>query len=365
MERPEQDGRLYRVVTLQNDLEVLLIHDPGTDKAGAALDVSVGSFSDPDGTPGVAHAVEHLLSMGTKKYPNENDYDAFLAQQGGSSNAFTSPSSTNYYFELSYPARPPSTDELLGSHAPCTRPEDTPAFKGALDRFGQFFVEPLFPEEAISREVSVIDSEYKKNLQDDNWRLHQVKKALANTRHPYSRFSMGNRKTSHDSSTARGLSIRDMVAKFYTDHYSANRMKLAVLGREPLGTLQRWVEEIFSKVPTRDVSQNRWDMPLYTEDQLLTQTFVKPVLGGRSLGLQFMYRDEARFQESHPSWYLTFLLGHKGPGSVFALLRANTSRGNRYLHIRIRLGAGKAAYLKTFLENWRPSQRTRSETSTR
>ena len=91
---------MYRLLILQNDLEVLLIHDPGTDTAGAAIDVSAESFSDPDGTPGVAHAVEHLLSMGSKKYPDENDYEAFLAQQGGCSNAFTSPTSTNYYFQL-------------------------------------------------------------------------------------------------------------------------------------------------------------------------------------------------------------------------------------------------------------------------
>ena len=196
-------------------------------------------------------------------------------------------------------------------------------FQGALDRFGRFFIEPLFPNEVVSREVSAIDSECKKNLQDDNRRFHQVKKALANASQPYSRFSVGKRKTLHDSPTARGLSLRDMVVDFFTDHYSANRMKLAVLGQDPLDTLQRWVEKIFSKVPTRGLSQNWWDMPLYTEDQLLRQTFIKPVLGGPSLELQFMYRDEARFHESHPSWYLTFLLGHKGPGSVFALLRSN------------------------------------------
>ena len=38
-------------------------HDPGTDKAGAALDVNVASFSDPDSVPGLSHAVEHFLSV--------------------------------------------------------------------------------------------------------------------------------------------------------------------------------------------------------------------------------------------------------------------------------------------------------------
>lgn len=67
LERPALDDRSYRIITLQNQLEVLLIHDAKTDKASAALDVNVGSFSDEQDMPGIAHAVEHLLFMGTEK----------------------------------------------------------------------------------------------------------------------------------------------------------------------------------------------------------------------------------------------------------------------------------------------------------
>lgn len=67
MEAPETDDRSYRVLRLHNKLEALLIHDPNTDKASGALDVGAGSFLDPDDMPGMAHAVEHLLFMGTVK----------------------------------------------------------------------------------------------------------------------------------------------------------------------------------------------------------------------------------------------------------------------------------------------------------
>jgi insulinase (Peptidase family M16) len=67
MEKPSLDIRSYRVILLQNHLEALLINDPETDKASAALDVNVGSFSDPKDMPGLAHAVEHMLFMGTEK----------------------------------------------------------------------------------------------------------------------------------------------------------------------------------------------------------------------------------------------------------------------------------------------------------
>lgn len=67
MEKPLLDNRSYRVIKLPNQLEALLIHDPDTDKASAAMDVNVGSFSDAEDMPGMAHAVEHLLFMGTEK----------------------------------------------------------------------------------------------------------------------------------------------------------------------------------------------------------------------------------------------------------------------------------------------------------
>lgn len=67
LEKPELDDRSYRVIRLPNQLEALLVHDPDTDKASAAVNVNVGNFSDEDDMPGMAHAVEHLLFMGTKK----------------------------------------------------------------------------------------------------------------------------------------------------------------------------------------------------------------------------------------------------------------------------------------------------------
>lgn len=67
LEKPETDDRSYRVIELPNKLEALIVHDPNTDKASAALNVNVGNFSDEEDMPGMAHAVEHLLFMGTEK----------------------------------------------------------------------------------------------------------------------------------------------------------------------------------------------------------------------------------------------------------------------------------------------------------
>jgi insulysin len=327
LERPQLDDRSYRVITLQNQLEVLLIHEAGTDKASAALDVNVGSFSDAEDMPGIAHAVEHLLFMGTKKYPEENAYNKFLTTHGGHSNAFTASTSTNYYFELSYPSSTSSSSTTTAStdsqtKSDASREKDESPLWGALDRFGQFFIAPLFLEDTLDREIKAVDSENKKNLQSDQWRLHQLNKALANPEHPYCHFSTGSWKTLHDDPIARGVKIRDEFMSFHSSNYSANKMKLVVLGRESLDTLEAWVEEIFAEVPDKDLGRRRWEMPVYTKNELLTQTFAKPVLESRSLDITFAYRDEEDLYESQPSRYLSHLIGHEGPGSILAHIKA-------------------------------------------
>ena len=54
---------------------------------GTRCDAS--SFSDPDDLPGLAHFTEHMLFLGTDKFPAENEYSTFLNAHGGSSNAYT------------------------------------------------------------------------------------------------------------------------------------------------------------------------------------------------------------------------------------------------------------------------------------
>jgi insulysin len=48
----------------------------------------------------LAHFCEHMLFMGTEKYPSENDFSEFISNNGGADNAFTSDKDTNYTFEI-------------------------------------------------------------------------------------------------------------------------------------------------------------------------------------------------------------------------------------------------------------------------
>ena len=79
----DTDPRNYRFSVLENGLQILLISDPNTDKAAAAMDVRVGYFSDPEHIPGLSHLLEHMLFLGTEKFPDEDAFDRFLSTRRG------------------------------------------------------------------------------------------------------------------------------------------------------------------------------------------------------------------------------------------------------------------------------------------
>ena len=296
IERSPADTRDYRAVLLDNGLEALLVSDPDTDKAAAALNVNVGSANDPDTRPGLAHFLEHMLFLGTEKYPDPGEYHRFVAEHGGSGNAATSLAHTSYFFDV-----------------------DAAHLESALDRFAQFFVSPRFDRGYVDRERQVVHSEYVSRRRNDQVRTLAAWKQALDPRHPLSRFLSGNAATLADRP---GAGIRDDLVDFYERHYSAHLMKLAVVGREPLDTLERWVRTRFAAVPRRDAERPRIAVPLYPEGRLPARIEVEPVREIRSLRLSFEIPPLRPHYRTKPLTLVSHLLGHEGRGSLLSALKA-------------------------------------------
>ncbi len=98
-------------------------------------------------------------------------------------------------------------------------------------------MEPLIRAETVDRELYAVDSEHKKNLQMDRRRLQQLDRSTVNPQHPWNHFSTGSLKTLKEDPTSRNINIRDAIFEYFTKYYSANQMKLCVLGREPVDLL--------------------------------------------------------------------------------------------------------------------------------
>ncbi|XP_068423658.1 insulin-degrading enzyme isoform X4 [Clinocottus analis] len=297
--RSPEDKRVYRGLEFTNGLKAMLISDPTTDKSSAALDVQIGSLSDPANISGLAHFCEHMLFLGTKKYPKENEYSQFLSEHAGSSNAFTSGEHTNYYFDVSH--------EHL---------------EGALDRFAQFFLCPLFDESCKDREVNAVDSEHEKNLMNDAWRLFQLEKATGNPNHPFSKFGTGNKLTLETQPCKDGIDIRQELLKFHSTYYSSNLMGLCVLGRESLDDLTSMVVKLFGEVENKNVPIPEFPEHPFQEEHLKQFYKVVPIKDIRNLYVTFPIPDLQKYYKSNPGHYLGHLIGHEGPGSLLSELKS-------------------------------------------
>merc|ERR1719460_242531 len=199
------DSNKYRLVRLPNGLEAICIQgDPAKEKklAACALAVQVGSFADPMGVcEGMAHYTEHMLFLGSEKYPGENEMEEFLAKHGGGSNAFTECEYTCYHFVVQAP-------HLLK----------------ALDMFANFFISPLMTEAMAERELEAIENEFRLTQNTDSTRVAQILCSLAPNGHPYGTFGWGNKKSLQTDCKARGVDINVELRKFVTG-YMAQRMR--------------------------------------------------------------------------------------------------------------------------------------------
>lgn len=289
------DPRSYETLVLDNGLKVVLVSDPATDKAAASLDVNIGSGSDPQGREGLAHFLEHMLFLGTEKFPDSAEYKEFMAAHGGRDNAYTSYDHTNYFFDI-----------------------DKNHLEPALDRFSQFFIAPTFTPKYVSRERQVVHSEYTSKFKSDGRRSFYAKKKAMNPDHPYTRFSVGSNQTLADRD---GDSIRDELIRFYGAHYSANIMALAVVGKEPLPQLRQWVIEKFSDIPNTGKKRLEVDAPLFAPGQLPARVNIVPVKDRRGLSLIFPVPPVEQHRRSKPTHFISHLLGHEGKGSLLSLLK--------------------------------------------
>lgn len=311
--KPPLDDREYVTYTLPNGLRVLLCSDPSSNEAAAAMDVHVGACSDPVQVPGLAHFNEHMLFLGTKKYPKEDSFESFLASNGGNSNAFTDSENTVYYF-------------AMGAEA------DSKLAEG-LDRFGSFFSSPLFTVGATGRELNAIESENSKNLQSDVFRTFQISKSRGNQNHPYSKFFTGNKKTLLDDTKAAGISLRDQLILFYNRYYSANQMTLALVAPQSIDALKKMVADACGEIPNRNVGkpEEAWaGTPPFTGDSLIPSfrhvVEIVPVVDIRQVTIAWpilFSSDQERLDNllTKPADYVAHLLGHEGPRSLFSYLK--------------------------------------------
>lgn len=279
-------------IRLNNGLEAYLVSDPGATQSAAALAVEAGSWQDPKEYPGMAHFLEHMLFMGTKAYPSEAEYMQYMTDHGGERNAYTAPDHTNYIFSVNHDG-----------------------FKGALDRFSHFFIDPLFLKTCIDRELFAVDQEHAKNIENDNWRNYMILKETGNPDHPNSGFSTGN------AETLSGIP-QEALKKWYREHYSAHRMHLVAISNLPIEELVQLTVERFSAVPSHSLPPASYPNEVFSSKQKGHFIYIQPVKDLKSLSLIWQLPTEiALDNETGSASLISYALGNGAENSLYEELK--------------------------------------------
>ena len=326
IQKSPNDDRSYRYLVLENELRVLLVSDPDTDRAAASLTVLRGYYSEPEAYPGLAHFLEHMLFIGTEKYPDVDAYQQFISTHGGQSNAYTSSDHTNYFFEV--------------------QPE---YFEPAMDRFSQFFISPLLDTAYVEREKNAVHSEYQLQIKDDGWRGNAVLKTVMNPDYVGSRFYIGNLET-------LGAGVDQALKEFFEAQYSADQMVLVALGKQNLDELEAWIRPMFGAIENKQIGPAPAPGKAFAKTQMPSRLTYTSLADAYQLSFNFPVPPVDAYYRTKPARYLTNLLGHEGEGSLHQALKergwieslgAGVSRldqSNAFISINIELTpAGRAA----------------------
>jgi insulysin len=277
---------------LPNGLEAILVSDPHVKQSSVTMTVQAGAWQDPDAHPGLAHFLEHMLFMGTREYPAESEFERFISEHGGRTNAFTHGDFTSYIFSV-----------------------QTSGLPEALKRFASFFKEPLFNPSGVERELHAIDQEFAQAFNNEIMRQYFVIKNLANPDHPVHRFQSGNSATLSKATT-------QTLKTWFDEHYSANLMHLYVLSSLPLSELKTQVASAFTAIPNKDRS------PFQTSAAVFQKTLQGSLVRMASLKndytLSLFWEVPAHFSkmlDSHPEDVICYVLGHEGKESLLAFLK--------------------------------------------
>lgn len=288
--KSEKDTRQYQAIRLDNGMVVLLVSDPQAVKSLSALVVPVGSLQDPVEHQGLAHFLEHMTLMGSKKYPQPDSLAEFLKMHGGSHNASTAPYRTAFYLEV-----------------------ENDALNGAVDRLADAIAAPLLDKKYADRERNAVNAELTMARTRDGMRMAQVSAETINPAHPGSQFSGGNLETLSDKP---GKPVLDALHAFRDSWYSANLMKAVIYSNKPLPELASIAAATYGRVPNHDISKPEITVPVVTDAQKGIIIHYVPAMPRKVLRVEFRIDNNSDQFRSKTDELVTYMIGNRSPGTL-------------------------------------------------
>lgn len=288
--KSEKDNRQYQAIRLENGMVVLLVSDPQAVKSLSALVVPVGSLQDPEPHPGLAHYLEHMVLMGSKKYPQSDALADYLKMHGGSHNASTAPYRTAYYLEV-----------------------ENDALEGAVDRLADAVAEPLLAKKYSDRERNAVNAELTMARARDGMRMAQISAETINPAHPGARFSGGNLDTLSDKP---GSPVHEALLAFHQQYYSGNIMKAVVYSNKPLSELAELAAKSWGRIPNKNISAPVVDVPVVTDKEKGILLHYVPVMPYKAVRVEFRIENNSDKFRSKTDELIAYMIGNRSAGTL-------------------------------------------------
>ncbi len=288
--KSEKDPRQYQAIKLDNGLTVLLVSDPQATRSLSALTIPIGSLDNPRNQQGLAHYLEHMLLMGSKRYPQPDNLAEFLKKHGGSHNASTASYRTAFYLEV-----------------------ENDALEPAVDRLADAIAEPLLDPVNADRERHAVNAELTMARSRDGLRMAQVGAETLNPEHPASLFSGGNLETLKDKPDSK---LHDALTAFYQRYYSANLMKAVIYSNKPLAELQAIAAKTYGRVQTHQAAVPEIAVPVVTDKQKGIIIHYVPAQPRKQLKIEFRIDNNSDKFRSKTDTLIGYLIGNRSKNTL-------------------------------------------------
>lgn len=288
------DNRQYQTLTLANGIDVLLVSDPTVKKSAAALSVGVGLLHDPMSQQGMAHYLEHMLFLGTERYPDSKGYTDFMTKNGGQHNAYTWLDITNYMFKV-----------------------NNNAYDEALDRFSDFFKAPKLYPEYTEKEKNAVNAEWSMRREMDFFGQFKLSRNMMGD-HAANRFLIGNLETLGDKENSN---LHQETVAFYEQYYSSNIMKVAMISNEPLKEMALKAKAHFSTIKNKQIEKPAVTQALNFANIGKKRIHYVPNEDVKQLKIDFTIENNSNRFAVKPNYFVTYLLSNEMEGGPAQVLK--------------------------------------------
>jgi len=209
----------YKLFTLDNGLQVVLLEDHSTPIVHLQLWYHVGSRDERKGRTGFAHLFEHMMFKGSKNVEPEA-HPSMISSVGGQSNAYTTEDTTVFW------------ETVPGQYLPLILWLEA-------DRMASLRID----ENTFRTEREVVKEERRMRVENQPYgRLQEIIYDQAFTVHPYKHPTIGSMED------LEAASIED-VRDFYRTYYVPNNATIALVGDFDSAEATSLVNKYLGRVP--------------------------------------------------------------------------------------------------------------------